>query len=165
MPESPVDVAILVFPETTASVVYGLYDLFLSAGRDWGVIIDGAPGPELIRPLLVARRAGPLEVGNGVRIAPHATLRNCPAVDVVCVPEVNLPPAEPLADRYREEIDWLKQRYEKGATLAAACSGAMLFAETGLLDGQDATTHWAWCDVLQKRFPSVRVHEIGRAHV
>jgi hypothetical protein len=36
MIEPPVDIAILVFPENSASVVYGLYDLFLSAGRVWG---------------------------------------------------------------------------------------------------------------------------------
>jgi transcriptional regulator GlxA family with amidase domain len=159
MPKSPVDVAILVFPETTASVVYGLYDLFLSAGRDWGVITDATPGLELIRPLLVATQAVPLDVSNGVRLVPHATLRGCRTPDIVCVPEVNLPPtSEPLAERYKEEIAWLRERYAKGATLAAACSGAMLFAEAGLLDGQDATTHWAWCEVLQRRFPSVNVH-------
>ena len=41
--------------------------------------------------------------------------------------------------------------------LAAGCSGAMLLAEAGLLDGQEATTHWAWCNVLQERFPQVMV--------
>jgi transcriptional regulator GlxA family with amidase domain len=159
MPETPVTVAILVFPETNASVIYGLYDLFLSTGRDWGVIIEGSPGPELIRPLIVAREAGPVQVSNGVLVSPHTTLAQCPAVDIVCVPEVNLPPEEPLTDRYREEIAWLAKRHRQGTLLAAACSGAMLFAEAGLLDGQDATTHWAWCDVLRERFPQVRVHE------
>jgi transcriptional regulator GlxA family with amidase domain len=33
----------------------------------------------------------------------------------------------------------------------------MLLAEAGLLDGQEATTHWAWCDVLRERYPAVRV--------
>ena len=158
MPEAPVKVAILVFPENSASVIYGLYDMFLAAGRDWGVITDGVPGPELIRPLLVARRTEPFDVGNGVNITAHASLADCPAVEIVCVPEINLPPGEPLADRYREEIRWLRQRYEQGVMLAAACSGAMLFAEAGLLDGQDATTHWAWCDVLREHFPRVQVH-------
>jgi transcriptional regulator GlxA family with amidase domain len=155
---SPVSVAILVFPETNASVIYGLYDLFLSAGRDWGFITEGKPGPELIRPLLVAREAKPLEVNNGVSVVPHAGLQDCPPVEIVCVPEVNLPPEEPLAERYRDEITWLQDRYEHGTTLAAACSGAMLFAEAGLLDGQEATTHWAWCDALRERFPTVKVH-------
>jgi transcriptional regulator GlxA family with amidase domain len=159
MTAAAVDIAILVFPETSASVIYGMYDLFISAGRDWGVITEGNPGPELIRPLLVARHREPIEVSNGIPVTPHATLQNCPPVEIICVPEVNLPPGEPLAGRYREEIEWLKQRYRQGTMLAAACSGAMLFAEAGLLDGQAATTHWAWCDVLRKRFPRVQVQE------
>jgi transcriptional regulator GlxA family with amidase domain len=158
MHESPVSVAILVFPENSASVIFGLYDLFLSAGRDWGVITEGQPGPELIKPLLVARDAKPFQVSNGVSIAPHTRLQDCPPVEIVCVAEVNLPPGEPLAERYRDEIAWLREQYERGATLAAACSGAMLFAEAGLLDGQEATTHWAWCDILRERFPKVKVY-------
>jgi transcriptional regulator GlxA family with amidase domain len=75
----------------------------------------------------------------------------------VCVPDVNLPPGAPLEQRFTEEIAWLRQRYVAGATLATACSGAMLLAEAGLLDGQEATTHWAWCDVLHRRYPSVKV--------
>lgn len=160
MPETPVNVAILVFPETSASVIYGLYDLFLSAGRDWGVIIEGSPGAELIRPRIVARVAEPFEVNNGVQVRPDTTLAQCPAVDIICVPEVNLPPEEPLTGRYREEVAWLAERYHQGTLLAAACSGVMLFAEAGLLDGQDATTHWAWCDVLQNRVPQARVHAL-----
>ena len=159
MSEPPVDIAILVFPENSASVVYGLYDLFLSAGRDWGVITEGCPGPELIRPRLVARYGEPFEVSNGIRITPDATLQDCPPVDIICVPEVNLPPGEALAERYCAEIEWLIQRHGQGTMLAAACSGAMLFAEAGLLDGQAATTHWAWCDVLRERFPAVQVQE------
>lgn len=156
-PES-VKIAILVFPETSSSVVYGLYDLFLSAGRDWGVIVDGEPGPELIQPLLISPTGAPVEVSNGVLIAAHTSLAQCPPVAIACVPEVNLPPGEPLASRYADEIAWLRHRHAEGTALAAACSGAMLFAEAGLLDGCDATTHWAWCDALRAGFPRVRVH-------
>lgn len=154
----PVSIAILVFPETTGSVVYGMYDLFKSAGRDWGVVTQGRPGPELIRPILVARHEAPLGVTNDAHIVPHASLDQCPPVEIVCVPEVNLPPGEPLAERYHDEIGWLRERHQHGAALAAACSGAMLFAEAGLLDGWEATTHWAWCDVMRERFPDVTVH-------
>lgn len=157
-PSPPVTVAILVFPETSASVVYGMYDLFLSAGRDWGVIVDGQPGPQLIRPLLVAARPGPLLVSNQVQVLPQASLDACPPAEIVCVPEVALPPGEPLDERFRAEIDWLRARHAGGATVAAACSGAMLLAEAGLLQGYEATTHWAWCDVLRERYPGVQVH-------
>ncbi len=157
MHEPAVDIAILVHPEATATVIYGMYDLFLCAGRDWEVITRGRPGPQLIRPLLVARDPAPMSVCNGVVVTPHTTLAACPPVRIICVPEVNLPPDTPLAEPFHAEIAWLQQRYRDGAVLAAGCSGAMLFAEAGLLDGWEATTHWAWCDSLRTRFPDVTV--------
>lgn len=156
-PPHPVTVALLVFPETSASVVYGMYDLFLSAGRDWGMVVDGRPGPQLMKPFLVAAQGNALRIGNDVPVTPHATLADCPPAAIVCVPEVNLPPGTPLEGRFRDEIGWLKARYAGGAILATACSGAMLLAEGGLLDGLEATTHWAWCPVLSERHPTVTV--------
>ncbi|HWM26885.1 MAG TPA: helix-turn-helix domain-containing protein [Woeseiaceae bacterium] len=157
MTAPPVRIAILVYPDTTAAVVFGMYDLFLSAGRDWAILTEGAPGPELIRPVLASRRTDPLEVANGVRVFPHLSLEDCPDASIICVPEVALPPGAPLADRFSDEIAWLRQRYDAGATIAASCSGAMLLAEAGLLDGWEATTHWGWCDVMRTRFPDVTV--------
>lgn len=155
----PVTVAILALPEAGASVIYGMYDLFMSAGRDWGIIVEGKPGPQLIRPLIVAAGEGPVTVVNNVPIAAHATFATCPDVDIVCVPEVNVPPGEPLEDRFTAEIAWLSRHYRRGATVATACSGAMLLAEAGLLDGYEATTHWAYCDVMRSRYPEVTVRE------
>ncbi len=157
MASTPV-VAILVIPDTTAAVVYGMHDLFVSAGREWGMITEGRPGPELLKPVLVARSTGPLQVCNDIRIDVGTSLEECPSDAVVCVPEVNVPPGTPLGDLYATEIKWLQDRYESGAILAAGCSGAILFAEAGLLDGREATTHWAWCDVMRERFPRVTVH-------
>lgn len=155
---APVSVAILVFPETSASVVHSMYDLFMSAGHDWDVIVDGRPGEHVMRPAIVARSAAPLEVCNGIPVSPHAALADTPPPDIVCVPEVNVVPGEVLAGRFDEEIEWIRRCYAAGSIVANACSGAMLLAEAGLLDGHDATTHWAWCDVLRERHPAVRVH-------
>ena len=150
-------VAILAMPETTASVVYGMYDLFMSAGRDWGVIVNGAPGPALIEAAVVAAQDAPFMAPNGVTIAPHASIRDCRAPDIVCVPEVMIMPGEPLDGRFENEIEWLRTCYADGATLATACSGAVLLAEAGLLDGHEATTHWAYCESLRSRYPQVKV--------
>jgi len=157
--QTPVDVAILAFPETTASVTYGMYDLFMAVGRDWGVVVDGQSGQTLMRPSIVSARAGPFVAANDVQIAPQATLDERPDARVVCVPELTVPPGHPLTGRFTAEIEWLKRCYARGATLATACSGAMLLAEAGLLDGQDATTHWAYCDIMRIRYPTVRVRK------
>ena len=153
----PVTVSILAFPETTASVVYGIYDLFMSAGRDWGFVVEGQAGPGLMRPLVVSAQRGAFVAANDVRITPQASLDQGAVADVVCVPELTVPPGESLEGRFDAEIEWLRRCYASGATLAAACSGAMLLAEAGLLDGHEATTHWAYCDTLRRRFPAVKV--------
>lgn len=149
--------AILALPESTASVVYGMYDLFRCAGRDWGLIVDGRPGRPVIAPVVVARTAGLLTAANEVPIRAEAALDDCLDPDVVCVPELMVPPGEPLDGRFGAEVDWLRRCHARGATLATACSGALLLAEAGLLDGCEATTHWAYCDVMQQRYPSVKV--------
>jgi transcriptional regulator GlxA family with amidase domain len=152
-------VAILALPESSASVVFGMYDLFMSAGRDWEIIVNGRPGPQVMTPVVVSAHREAFRAGNGVLIAPDLTLDQCPPVDVICVPELLVPPGEPIEGRFLDEIQWLKRRYEAGTTLASACSAALLFAEAGLLDGQEATTHWAYCDVMKQRYPTVKVRE------
>ncbi len=158
-PRDPVEVAIVAFPETTASVTYGLYDLFMAAGRDWGVVVEGRPGPTLVRPCIVSSRPEAFLAANDVPIAPQTKLDQRTDARIVCIPELTVPPGEPLTGRFAAEIEWLKRCYAQGATLATACSGAMLLAEAGLLDGQEATTHWAYCEILRSRYPRVKVRK------
>lgn len=153
----PARIAILALPETTASVVYGMYDMFKSAGRDWNLIVEGKPGPAMLQPMVVSAHGENLTAGNGVRIIPDATLDACREADVICVPELMVPPGEPLNGRFLPEIDCLRHAYASGKLVATACSGALLLAEAGLLDGCDATTHWAYCDAMRRRYPRIRV--------
>ena len=154
---SPVEVAILAFPDTTASVTFGMYDLFMAAGRDWSIALGGQAGPQLMRPYIISASTNPFTAANGVMIAPHAALEDRPDARIVCVSEISIPPSEPMNGRFDAEIAWLRRCHAQGATLATACSGALLLAEAGLLDGLDATTHWAYCDILHTRFPTVKV--------
>ncbi|MCE9665557.1 helix-turn-helix domain-containing protein [Halomonas sp. M5N1S17] len=149
-------IALLAIPEVAASTLYGVYDVFAAAGRDWPALIEGKAGEPLFVPQVVARTGNrELTIANGVRIVPDAGLDWVP--DVVCIPEIMLPPEAVLEGRYAEEVEWLKRCHANGTILATACSGALLLAESGLLRGEDATTHWAYCDVLG-RYPDVRVH-------
>lgn len=58
----------------------------------------------------------------------------------------------------RQEVrDALRRAHARGARIVAICSGAFLLAETGLLDGRNATTHWRMAAEFAARFPAVSV--------
>lgn len=156
MPDEKIDIALLALPEVAASTLYGMLDIFASAGRDWGLLTGGEAGDPPLSPRVVSRHGSqPLTIANEVRIMPDGGLDGIPPL--ICIPEVALPPEQRLAGRFEPEIDWIHRCYEAGSLIATACSGAMLLAESGLLAGEDATTHWAFCDTLE-RYPGVRVH-------
>ncbi|MDH5540061.1 MAG: DJ-1/PfpI family protein, partial [Rhizobacter sp.] len=156
--DEPIPVAILVTPDTTASVAFGLYDLFCSTERDWSLCTTGTPTASPIRPFLVGREAGVMTVCNQASVTTQCSLDDATDFRVVCVPEVFVPRGESISGRHAAEARWLHQQYQSGAVIASACSGALLLGEAGLLAGQDATTHWAYCDALAQFYPGMRVH-------
>ena len=153
----PLTVAVVAGPDTAASTVFGLYDLFASAGRDWDLLLTGRADAPRARPLIVASSIEPFVTSNGVWIRPDRAFRYCDTPEVVCVPDVIVAPGEPIEGRFGDTVAWLRQCYDAGATLASA-SGALLLAEAGLLDGCEATTHWAYCDNMRRSYPRVIVH-------
>lgn len=62
---------------------------------------------------------------------------------------------EQTLDRQDEAVTWLKAHYDKGVLLAAINSGAFLLAETGLLDGKEATTNRETGGLFRQRYPNV----------
>jgi transcriptional regulator GlxA family with amidase domain len=156
--DAPLKVAILVHPAATASTVYGMYVLFASTGRDWEMIVEGEPGPVVIEPFTVSLDGQRMRGGNGVWMVPDYSVDDCPAPDLICIPELMVDPSADPRGSYARETAWIRDRYAAGATLATACSGALLLAEAGLLDGQDATTHWGFVDVLRSYYPEIRMH-------
>jgi transcriptional regulator GlxA family with amidase domain len=154
MTNRPITVALLAMPKVTAATLYGFHDLFAGVHRDWSMVHGGhAESP--FRSMVVSRDGQPLEGANGVRVIPQASFEACDP-DVVCVTDIAVPPGEPIGEAYDAEIDWLRECHAQGAILASSCSGAVLLARTGLLEGLDATSHWAYCDVLQRDYPGTR---------
>lgn len=148
-------IVLLAIPEVAASTLYGMFDVLASAGRDWASLVEGKEGESVLDPKVVSLRgAGPMTLANGVQVIPEEDDGTIP--DVVCVPEVAVAPGALLTESHRAEIAWLRRCYDAGAIVATACSGAMLLAETGLLKGAEATTHWAYCDALAG-YPGVQV--------
>jgi transcriptional regulator GlxA family with amidase domain len=150
-------VALLAVPESTASTLYGMYEILESPGRDWILLTTGSPGASKIRPVIVSVSGQPFRATNGLLVEPGCALADCPPPDVVAIPDLTVTPDEDLAGRHGVESRWLAERYAAGATLAAACTGAFILAEAGMLDGQEATTHWAYCDAMASSYPSVRL--------
>ena len=53
-------------------------------------------------------------------------------------------------------VPWVKKWHDRGAYIAGACTGVAFLAESGILDGRAATTHWGVADIFRKRYPTVR---------
>lgn len=154
----PITVALLGTPAVSAATLYGFYDALASTRRDWQMLHRGPPTASPFRPLVVSRDGAPFHASNGVTITPDASFDTCPHPDVICVTDLMIPPGEPLGALYEPEVAWMNQAWTAGATLCSSCSGALLLARTGLLEGQDATSHWAYCDLLAREYPRTRWH-------
>jgi transcriptional regulator GlxA family with amidase domain len=54
-------------------------------------------------------------------------------------------------------LDWVRERASQARRIVSVCTGAVVLAAAGLLDGRRAATHWQYCARLAQRFPAVRV--------
>ncbi len=153
-----IHVALLAAPEVSASTLYGFHDVLCGTRRDWQMLHGQTATASPFAVHVVSRDGQPLVGANGVRIVPTASFAELPRPDVVCITDMMVTPGESLEGRYDAEVAWIRDAHAAGATLASACSGAVLLAHTGLLEGLDATSHWAYCPALSLRHPSTRWH-------
>ena len=102
-----------------------------------------------------AERAGRLATLSGVGIDVAHSLTAMRAADTIVIagwqPVTTYPTQALMAA--------LLSAHERGARVVSICSGAFLLAETGLLAGRDAVTHWALADELRRRYPDVVVRD------
>ncbi|UUY04389.1 GlxA family transcriptional regulator [Svornostia abyssi] len=61
------------------------------------------------------------------------------------------------AARDDDLLAWVRTVAATARRTTSVCTGSFVLAATGLLDGRRATTHWMWCDLLQRSFPAVAV--------
>jgi len=155
--EGRIRVAILAYPEVTISVLYTMYDLFAAAGRDWAFITTGAPGEQRMSPYIVSSKKGELPTANGLPLQVERAFADDPVPDIVCVPDFPLPPDDPCTGRFDTEVAWLRRCHAEGATLACTCTAALILAQTGLLEGREATIHWNYAKSLSRHYPGLKV--------
>lgn len=152
----PLDASILALPETAGSALYGMVDVLAATGTLWQELTGSEEGHQLIRPRIVSLSRKPFNCGNGIPIAPERALSEDRGDGIVIVPELWLAPDDDMQDRHEEVKEWLRTRYDDGASIYSACSGSVLLAASGLLDGREATSHWGYIDLFREHYPKVQ---------
>jgi len=142
-----VEIGLVHFPGAQLAAIHGLEDLFSVADRmaaehhqDERIYVacsqwewpDAASAPQRL---------------HGGRSTDRPTV-------LILPPRLGGPIAQLDAARY---APWLIEQHEAGTVLCSVCGGAFLLAESGLLDGRAATTHWAHADEFRRRYPSVKL--------
>lgn len=147
-------VGILLFDDVELLDMAGPYEVFTTASR-----VHARTQPTGADPLFtvttLARSPLPVRARAGLLLTPDATLNQHPALDCALVPGgvVTAELREP------QKLAWIAAQRRSARVLASVCTGALLLAEAGVLDGLAATTHWEDLDELRALRPAVTVRE------
>ncbi|MHC0442125.1 GlxA family transcriptional regulator [Flavobacterium sp. 3-210] len=79
------------------------------------------------------------------------------ALDLILIPAFTTDNMSEMIAKNKDFIPWLKKQHQNGAELASFCTGAFLFAASGLLNEKLATTHVDACSAFTKAFPLVKL--------
>jgi transcriptional regulator GlxA family with amidase domain len=154
--QAAIEALVVAVPETAGSALYGMIDVLAATGTLWCQLVGEGPTAALIRPRIVGLSREPFRCGNAIPVAPDLGVGEDPNADIVILPELWLAVDDDMEGRYPELQDWIRRRYRAGSTIYSACSGSVLLAATGLLNGREATSHWGYQDLFRRRFPEVR---------
>jgi transcriptional regulator GlxA family with amidase domain len=154
--KEPIEAYVVAVPETAGSALYGMIDVLAAAGNLWQALVGTEEEVRLIQPRIISPLEGLFSCGNRIPVSPDFDLINAPDPDIVILPELWLGPDEHMHGRYPELMEWIRQQYHNGASIYSGCSGSIMLAETGLLDGRDATSHWGYERLFRNNYPDVR---------
>jgi transcriptional regulator GlxA family with amidase domain len=152
---SRINVCIVATGDSMVSPVTGLFETMQAVGPMVAVDGEVAPDEPPFEVEIVAERAGPIEGWTGLAVNAHRSMDQVEATDVVIVPSMARFDAEWIHGRYPKTVAWIRHMYEGGAIVCSACTGGLLTAETGLLDGHEATIHWDSEPSFRRRHPEV----------
>ncbi|MEE4349689.1 MAG: DJ-1/PfpI family protein [Pacificimonas sp.] len=87
----------------------------------------------------------PVTDDMGLAFMPTTTLADCPQLDIVCVPG-GYGCAAVMEDE--AALDWLVEQDRETRFTTSVCTGSLVLAAAGLLNGRTAACHWSWRDQL-----------------
>jgi transcriptional regulator GlxA family with amidase domain len=154
--KTPIHVSLVAIPDVMLSTLSSIYDVLncfgLVASFDHAVP-EGNP----FQVEIVALERGPIQTASGLPVAGQRTVDEIDRTDMVIIPSMMVEAGDWKAGRYPAMVNWLSAMHARGSLLCSACSGVLLLAETGLLDGLEATIHWAYARTFRRNFPKVHL--------
>jgi len=156
--KAPVDVLIIAVPETAGSALYGMLDVLLAAGNIWETLVRDNDSKHLFQVRIISTTKKPFSCGNSIPVKPEYSIADNPKADIIILPEIWLGPDECISGRYPQLMAWVREKYKEGSSIYSACSGTIMLAESGLLDGRPATSHWGYQKLFKQQYPKVDFH-------
>jgi transcriptional regulator GlxA family with amidase domain len=147
------DVTVVLLDAGYASTAIGPIEVFHSAGVLWQYLHGQAPQPRF-RVRIASIDGGSVTSLCSLRMTPDCAIHDIKKTDIIILPASGLDVQARIA-RNTALLPWLRKWHARGAYIAGICSGAAFLAECGLLDGRQATTHWAVAEDLRRRYPKV----------
>jgi transcriptional regulator GlxA family with amidase domain len=149
----PRNVAVFVFDEVEVLDFAGPFEVFS---------ITGHPrGEHPFHVYAVAEKPGPVSARNHLSVSPRFSFDDCPPPDILVIPGGY--GTRPLLES-GPVLDWIRTCAESAELVLSVCSGALLLARAGLLDGLGATTHQSALGELAEISPTTTI-EAGRRFV
>ncbi len=145
-------IGILVFDDMELLDMAGPYEVFTTASRVHART-QPAGADALFNVTTIGRTAAAVRARAGLQVTPDHTLNEHPLLDGALVPGgvVTAELQQP------ETLAWIAAQRQRARVLASVCTGSLLLAQAGVLDGLAATTHWEDLDELRALRPAVRV--------
>lgn len=121
-------IAFLIYPQFTALDMVGPHHMLTSL---MGATVH-----------MVAKTLDPVVSDAGLIVSPTKTFEQCPAdLDVICVPGGTSGTLAAMQDE--ATMRFLRDRGGRAKHVTSVCTGSLLLGAAGLLDGYEATSHWA----------------------
>ena len=132
-------VGIMLYPDFDLLDIAGPYDVF--------TFFDGAIIGRNVQVVTVAEHKTPVKATGGLRVIPDLDFDSCPPLDVMFVPGAG--PGMKTTIGNAAFLEFLREAAANASYVTSVCTGGILLAAAGLLDGYQATTHWSCIDCLK----------------
>lgn len=129
---SQVQIGFLIYPDVVQLDVLAAYQ-----------VLSFPPETQLH---LIAKSTDSVKSNEGLILQPTTSLTDCPPLNILCVPGGGLGQVKIMQDS--ETLDFLCQQGTNAQYVTSVCTGSLILAAAGLLQGYRATTHWAFRDQL-----------------